>query len=305
MVLCLFTNAFDEKEHSLISLYKKRTIGESLTDAYKFYKENFKSIFIVLTVLTVPLSIAYIAVTMALETGTASGTEIIIVFTTFFIFLILSVFQNFISPYIIKHYIDNENKIIVSKLIKGFLNRFFSFLGLTLIYYAFFFAMFLGIGFISILLAQIPALIIVAAFGIFAFLIYMFVRFVYVFHIYTIERIAIGSAFSKATKVIKGHWWETFFILLIIVIVYISILSVFMGVAGIFIGFENIMTESAGKINIVFILIYYIVNLILSVMLYPFAQMSITMHYLNIIERSESKSVLGLVDKFGEDEPNE
>jgi hypothetical protein len=294
----------------MISLYKKRTIGQSLTDAFLFYKENFKKMFIVLSILTLPLLITYILFVSEFDMNEFNVSNAILIFFVMIFGVFLSVVQNFISPFIIQHYIENNNEIHVSSLLKGFLSRFLSFLGVSFVYLGLIIAIYLGAILVGILFSFIPFLNVLVFILVFAFLIYMIVRFIFVFHIYAIEKVSVGHAFSKASKLINGNWWETFSIGLIIFLLYMSILATFLGVAAIFIDFESMfqvqdIDKPFAMFNSIFMVIYYILNIVLSVIFIPFAHMSFTMHYLNLMERSESKSVLNLVDDFGEDNTDE
>lgn len=280
----------------MLKLYKKRSVGESMTDAFGFYKENFIKIVIILAILTLPLGILYII--------TMDNSSLNFSFTSFFLSMLviffLSVVQNFISPYIIKSYMENGNQLDIGVVINGFLKRYFSFLGLNIAYLGLLLAVYFASAFLVIIIAVIPALAVLVGFGVIALFVYMLIRYIYVYHIYAIENIDIGKAFSKAAKLIRGHWWETFGLGVIISVLYITAVAISMGVLSIFINFEDMLNLS-GAVP-VFSIWYYIVTIMLSIIFLPFAHMSFTMHYLNLIERTESKSVLNLVDDFGRDD---
>lgn len=118
------------------------------------------------------------------------------------------------------------------------------------------------------------------------------------------ERADIGDCISRSFKVIKGHWWETFGLVLVLgmLIGFVSyfiylpflLLTGFSAMSGVDVtGDPGAFGERMGWMMTVFMLVAGVVN----VLLQPFLQVPIGLQALSLIEEKEGRGLMQRVDE--------
>lgn len=118
------------------------------------------------------------------------------------------------------------------------------------------------------------------------------------------ERADIGDCISRSFKVIKGHWWETFGLVLVLgmLIGFVSyfiylpflLLTGFSAMSGVDVtGDPGAFGERMGWMMTVFMLVAGVVN----VLLQPFLQVPIGLQALSLIEEKEGRGLMQRVEE--------
>ncbi len=115
------------------------------------------------------------------------------------------------------------------------------------------------------------------------------------------ERASIGDCIGRSFKLVKGHWWETFGLVLVLAML-IGFVSYFIYLPfllltgfGAMSGLEDPMQagEQLGWMMTVFMLVAGVVN----VLLQPFLQVPIGLQALSLLEEKEGRGLLQRVDE--------
>lgn len=198
-------------ETNFIEFKKERDLGAIITDTFKFIRENWKEYF--LTVLKIVGPVLLIALTvLVLYMFTMSdlfkdldnvdvnpGGFLSKIFSWFFglmfVYILLYTLLSMASLYFIKSYINNFGKPNFNEVKANIYKNIWKFLGL---------------GFLITLVTVAGA--------IFCYLpgIYLGTVLSLATSIMVFEEKSIGDTFSQAFTLIKGQWWNTFGVLLVV-----------------------------------------------------------------------------------------
>lgn len=213
------------EEHNYVAFRKERDLGAIITDTFKFIRLEWKPFFsyvfkiAIIPILLAVASVLYISYasskafsgidvenlnTFNDENLFGNSVEIIVaVFLMMVFYLVAYVMVNIGSLYYIKSYIENNGQVNFEEIKQKVGEKFWAFVGLGIL---------IGlIVFASMILCFFPA--------IYTGIVLSLASSILVFENKTVSN-AIGDSFNF----IKGHWWETFGISIVIGIL-VSILS--------------------------------------------------------------------------------
>jgi hypothetical protein len=213
------------EEHNYVAFRKERDLGAIITDTFKFIRLEWKPFFsyvfkiAIIPILLAVASVLYISYasskafsgidvenlnTFNDENLFGNSVEIIVaVFLMMVFYLVAYVMVNIGSLYYIKSYIENKGQVNFEEIKQKVGEKFWAFVGLGIL---------IGlIVFASMILCFFPA--------IYTGIVLSLASSILVFENKTVSN-AIGDSFNF----IKGHWWETFGISIVIGIL-VSILS--------------------------------------------------------------------------------
>ena len=198
-------------ETNFIEFKKERDLGAIITDTFKFIRENWKEYF--LTVLKIVGPVLLIALTVLIlymftmsdlfkdldNVDANPGGFLSKIFSWFFglmfVYILLYTLLSMASLYFIKSYINNFGKPNFNEVKANIYKNIWKFLGL---------------GFLITLVTVAGA--------IFCYLpgIYLGTVLSLATSIMVFEEKSIGDTFSQAFTLIKGQWWNTFGVLLVV-----------------------------------------------------------------------------------------
>ncbi|MDA9316689.1 hypothetical protein N9Q58_02100 [Polaribacter sp.] len=213
------------EEHNYVAFRKERDLGAIITDTFKFIRLEWKPFFsyvfkiAIIPILLAVASVLYISYasskafsgidvenlnTFNDENLYGNSVEIIVaVFLMMVFYLVAYVMVNIGSLYYIKSYIENKGQVNFEEIKQKVGEKFWAFVGLGIL---------IGlIVFASMILCFFPA--------IYTGIVLSLASSILVFENKTVSN-AIGDSFNF----IKGHWWETFGISIVIGIL-VSILN--------------------------------------------------------------------------------
>lgn len=138
--------------------------------------------------------------------------------------------------------------------------------------------------------------------ALFLFLIPGIVLLVYLSIFYPIrffEKTSFGETFSRSFSLISGHWWQTFGLGIVVVIVgaIFNIAAALPGglISGLSLWFEIPLPVSVSAV-------INTLGQILGFFVYAFSFMTATLWYSNLLEIKEAKSTFQMVEEFGQEE---
>ncbi|WP_372745881.1 hypothetical protein [Lutibacter sp.] len=196
---------------NFIEFKKERDLGAIITDTFKFIRENWKEYFLTVLKIVGPVLLVALAVLVfymfsmsdlftnigGIENnpGTFLGTMFSWIFGLIFVYILLYTLLSMASLYFIKSYINNNGKANFSEIKTNILQNVWKFIGL---------------GFL-ITLVTIVGMVFCYIPGIYLGTVLSLATSIMVF-----EDKNIGDTFSHAFTLIKGEWWNTFGVLIVV-----------------------------------------------------------------------------------------
>ena len=196
---------------NFIEFKKERDLGAIISDTFKFIRENWKEYF--LTVLKIVGPVLAVALTVLVfymftmsdlftntsniqnNPGSFLGTLFSWIFGLIFVYILLYTLLSMASLYYIKSYINNHGNANFSEIKTNILQNVWKFIGL---------------GFL-ITLVTIVGMVFCYIPGIYLGTVLSLATSIMVF-----EEKSIGDTFSHAFTLIKGEWWNTFGVLIVV-----------------------------------------------------------------------------------------
>ncbi len=183
---------------------KQRDFGELMSSPFNFLKQEFRLYTTVILRYVAPFlgiglaAMAVFANDLYLASGSSGGmmSSTMITAMVFFVFFMLSFFMAFLISHsyatlYVKRGKDNFTKEDVWALAK---KNILKYIGATIL----------------TILMVLPAMLFFYIPGI-----YLAISLTFVFFIITYEELPVGAAISRSFKVIKGHWWMTFGVIMV------------------------------------------------------------------------------------------
>lgn len=271
-----------------INFKQERDFSSLLNATFEFLKQEFKPLFKLLIIRLAPLMLlAGILSALSTDNITSNNSNPFAIFSiyyfgqmiiTFFLFLYM---QSLVLHYI-KHYNSNSMEPREEYVNSKAMSRVFDLFKTNLLY--------------GILVAISSILFVIP--GIYVFVIF---SLVYVIKILNDEDTPV---FKKSSDLIKDHWWETFFGLIVIVIVYYLISLVF-ALPSLIIYFTDLFTGASDTIvattnNLV---LDIIMNVIASIGFLSLSIMYIYLafNYYSLMEQKEATGLLDQIDQMEQD----
>jgi len=273
-----------------IEFKKERDLGSIITDAFKFIRlEGKQFLLAILKVAAIPILISavsmiyYMMSISSITTGDTSGIAGmgISIFIMMIAYLITFVFINLAGMHYIKSYIENKGIVNQEDVSANTKKRFWSFTGFGVLTGLLIFA--------SMMLCILP-----------------------VFYTYTVlslgasilvfENESAGATIGKCFSFIKGHFWETFGVVIVVAIL-VSILGyIFQIPAAIYqliqmgIGFGN--EDPTQMLNMFNDPIYLFLNVIAIIGQFAFYSITLITNVLIYFDINEQKNSTGTNEKI-------
>ncbi|WP_298367136.1 hypothetical protein [uncultured Lutibacter sp.] len=199
------------ENNNFIEFKKERDLGTIISDTFKFIRENWKEYFLTVLKIVGPVLLIGLAVlvlymfTMAdlftnmdeVESNPIGFLSQIFswVFGIIFVYILLYTLLSMSSLYFIKSYINNNGKPQFSEVKENILKNVWKFLGLGVL----------------ITIVTVFGMIFCYAPGIYLGTVFSIATSIMVF-----ENKSVGDTFSHCFTLIKGEWWNTFGVLLVV-----------------------------------------------------------------------------------------
>lgn len=291
-----------------IEFYKKRQFGEKLNATFTFIRENAKPYLKVQLMIAGPiLLIANILVNqfalgMFDFNGEFSANFLIDLFQMYGLILLIGLVSTTVMPavtygYMTAYKTTAPNDISVANVTNRFTSRFFNILGLNILTYI--------VTIIAMIFFVIPGIYVAVVLSLGASII-------------VFENSNPIDAFGRAFTLIKGKWWSTFGLLVVISIIG-YIINLFFGlprtiVLGIDMftsldatgGIEGMDMENST--NQVWNILFSIFETFGSILSYSLIYMALAFQYFNLVERRESRGLMSKIEQMdadGEEESDE
>jgi hypothetical protein len=291
------------EEHNFVEFKKERDLGAIITDTFKFIRLEWKPFFgYVFKIAIVPIllagaSVLYISyasskIFSAIDVENldsfndgnlfgSSGEIIIAVFLMLVFYLVAYVMVNVGSLYYIKSYIENNGQVNFDEIKQKVGEKFWAFVGLGIL---------IGlIAFVSMLLCFFPV-------------IYTSIVLSLASSILVFENKTVSGAIGDSFNFIKGHWWETFGILIVIGIL-VSILSYIFSIPAVIYqliqGMSLLGSEDPSQMMSMFSdPIYLVLNIIANAAQFLFSSITLIATVLVYFDINEQKNASGTLDKI-------
>jgi hypothetical protein len=197
--------------NSFIEFKKERDLGAIITDTFKFIRENWKEYFLTVLKIVGPILLVGLVV-LVLYMFTMSDIFSDIdkidsnpigflsnifswIFVLMFVYVLMYTLLSMSSLYFIKSYIEHNGKPIFSEVKENVLKNIWKFLGL---------------GFL-ITLATLFGMVFCYLPGVYLLTVLSLATSIMVF-----EEKSIGDTFSHSFTLVKGEWWNTFGVLIVV-----------------------------------------------------------------------------------------
>ena len=199
------------ENYSFIEFKKERDLGAIINDTFKFIRENWKEYFLTVLKIVGPFLIVALGVmvfylfTMSdLFTNQAAissnpfnflGTLFSWIFVIIFVYVLLYTLLSMASLYFIKSYIDNNGKADFNEVKTNLISGIWRFIGLGML----------------ISLVTILGMVFCYLPGFYLGTVLSLATSIMVF-----ENKSVGDTFSHCFVLIKGQWWNTFGVLIVV-----------------------------------------------------------------------------------------
>lgn len=290
----------------LINFKKERSFEEILSDTFGFVRQNYKALFKVILKTVGPVLLltvlSYIIYNFVIFKGNISFSDefektfeditstyaLTFFFGVIFMLVITILFYALFFAainYSIQSYIENEGEIRVDEISEKIKENWSSFFKMA----------FLGglMVFVGMALCFIPG-------------IYLSVPLSLAFSIMIFKNMSVSEAISYSFKLVKGNWWISFLVLLVIFIFYYIAVSLFQ-VPVLIYTLVRTMTvaqaETTFSLNDFYSWPYLILNALSSLVqfvLYGVIIISTVFVYFNLDEKLNKTGTLEAIDRLGD-----
>lgn len=315
-----------------IDLHRQRDFSAKVSMTFEFVKRNFKSLIrALLTIAGPPLLIGSIFISgiygKFISTAFSAGSNpqgADALFENYFLSLgfwlqliggllfmysgiavTIAVVYNFIKEYEARTTGPIPTAAVWDRVVKSFP----MFLGTMILLTLLLVAAYAVFGLLAFMLgAAVPVLMVFVMIGLFVFMIYVSINLTFVFFIRSYENSGFFDAVRRSFTLIKGKWWSTFGLLLVMSIIQSSMASVFFVPWYINLFIQALhSTESglqepsfiANLFNQLFLMLYFLS----SYLLYALPLIAIAFQYFNLVELKEAKGLLSKLETLGQSQP--
>ena len=291
------------ENYSFIEFKKERDLGAIINDTFKFIRENWKEYFLTVLKIVGPFLIVALGVmvfylfTMSdLFTNQAAissnpfnflGTLFSWIFVIIFVYVLLYTLLSMASLYFIKSYIDNNGKADFNEVKTNLISGIWRFIGLGML----------------ISLVTILGMVFCYLPGFYLGTVLSLATSIMVF-----ENKSVGDTFSHCFVLIKGQWWNTFGVLIVVWFLTFILGQAFSIPALIYQMIEmGTMVESEDPIGIFSIFkdpIYLALNIgsyIFQFILYAIPLISTVFIYFDLNEQKNHSGTYEMIDSIGND----
>ena len=305
-------------------LRQERNFGAKISGAFEFIKQNFKGL---------AKPILYVAVPAALLAGYFLSEYFLFAFSTIQNpnifddgeFSISGMVLNYsgmlltimlgsllvvcvIFSYFALYDEDKDRDISYSLVFAKLRKRFWRFLGYNIVYILMFSVIFAVVTVICIIfpvfvISQSPGIGMLLFFlllSVFILFIMFFISFAHILqNTVFFENLSIGKTLSRTIALMKGHWWETLGLMLVISLItsilgYIFIIPLYVIM---FLNIAEVDLKEAGKILTIAVSMLSMFGSFLTTLL---MQIPMTIQYFNLVERKDGTGLVGQIEKIGQ-----
>lgn len=297
-----------QNTQNLINFKKERDFGELISDTFGFIKQNYKALFKVIVKVAGPIMlltiVSYLVYNFIIFGGNSpfsnnfdiifeevSGRYTItfmigVVFMMVVSILFYAIFYAVIN-YSIQSYIEHDGEINIEEVSDQVRAKWSSFFGLTFV---------TGIMmFFGFLLCVLPG-------------IYLAVPLSLTYAIMVFKNLGVSDSISYSFRLIKSNWWVSFFTLLVMLIFYYIIVSIFQIPSAIF-TMVKVMTvdgNSPGVFNWSdfsswMMLIFSGLVTVIQFFLFGFLVVTSSFIYFNLDEKLNRTGAFESIDRLGND----
>jgi hypothetical protein len=288
---------------NFIEFKKERDLGAIITDTFKFIRENWKPYFLTVVKIVGPVLVVALAVMVfymftmsdlftsvgsaAASPGTFLGTLFSWIFGLIFVYILLYTLLSMASLYFIKSYISNQGETNFTEIRTNILKNIWKFIGL---------------GFL-ITLVTIVGMVFCYLPGIYLGTVLSLATSIMVF-----EDKNIGDTFSHAFTLIKGQWWNTFGVLIVVWMLLLILGQAFsipafiyqMVKMGTMVGSED-PTEIFSIFKDPIYLVLNILSYVFQFILYSIPLISTVFVYYDLNEQKNQTGTFEKIDNLGSD----
>ncbi len=291
------------EQHNFIEFKKERDLGAIITDTFKFIRENWKEYFLTVIKIVGPVLILAVGVLvfymLAMSDLFSSqtlrgnnpfdflGTLFSWIFGVIFVYILLYTLLSMASLFFIKSYIENNGKTDFNEIKNNVIKHIW---------------LFIGLGFL-ITIVTIVGMVFCYLPGIYLGTVLSLATSIMVF-----ENKSIGETFSHTFVLIKGEWWNTFGVLLVVWILMIVLGQAFSIPAFIYQMVKmGTMVESEDPLQMFSVFkdpIYLVLNIgsyIFQFILYSIPLISTVFVYFDLNEQKNQTGTFEKIDNLGSD----
>lgn len=312
----------------LIEYHHQRDFSRKMNATFEFIKQNWKSLGkSTLLIAGPPVFIASLMMgsffgdmfnpgklqadpeaSLALFTSSTFWIQFCLAMTMFLLSSVMSVAT--INNYILLYEELKTNQIPTSLVWERVRSTFWLYLGTTI----YFFFTFIALGFVvaipvAILSAVSPVLVVLLIWAMFFALFYVLFSVSLTYIIRAYEGRGFFEAMVRSFNLIKGKWWSTFGLIMIlyfimVTISYIPIFPVYivMGISALHDVSEGSTLDSMEGMSttmMILMALYYMIQLLLSAL----PNIGVAFQYFNLVERKEARGLMSSIETFGKDAP--
>ncbi len=135
------------------------------------------------------------------------------------------------------------------------------------------------------------------------FMFYVLVALSLYFIVWLRERRGFFGSIGRCFQLIKGKWWSTFGLLVVIsLIMYLIMILVMVALSTLGLPFTSLMkgeTLELGPLARVLLIVYAGLQTLIMLTFYPFIMIALSFQYFNLVERRDGEGTRLLVDSIG------
>ena len=187
-----------------------------------------------------------------------------------------------------------------------FLGMVGSFLGLGLLFLLALMAVGMLMGLVMVFFSSILGSTwvgIVVVLGVYLFMFYVIVALSLYFIVWLREGRGFFGSIGRCFQLIRGKWWSTFGLLVVItLIMYLIMILVMVGLSAVGLPFTSLMkgeTTDFGPLARVLLIVYAGFQTLIMLTFYPFIMIALSFQYFNLVERRDGEGTRLLVDSIG------
>jgi hypothetical protein len=215
-----------------------------------------------------------------------------------------------INNYIVLYDEKKTNKIEFSEVWERVRTTFWMYFGTMFFFFLLLIAVYLVIVIFVVVLAKIStALVVLAGFAIFFFSFYAIFAVSLTFIIRAYEEKGFFEAVGRSFMLVRGKWWSTFGLLLVLYIIG-AIVSYVFAIPYYALTFVNALHSTSTEtfeapssgmniLSVAFFSLYYMVQVLLS----SLPNIGIAFQYFNLVERKEAPGLMSHIDNLGTEGP--
>jgi hypothetical protein len=316
------------EEFKLIEFQRTRDFSRKMNATFEFIKQNFKPLFKSILFIAGPPALigsmmmgSFMGDFMSLTQNMANNAGNPEAFSNYFIsvsfwlqlvltfvFLLISgvVTMATINNYILMYGEKKSNQIEVSEVWEMVRSTFWTYLGSTLLFFILFVAAYLlTIIPAALLMVGSPFIGFLLIFGFIIFLFYLAISFALTFFIQAYEKKNFFSAIIRSNKLVRGKWWSTFGLIIILSLIVSTVSYIFIIPWYIVTIADTLHNTTTGVVKetsttwevltIVFFTLYYLAQFTLATL----PNVGIAFQYFNLVELKESKGLMDQIETLG------